>query len=66
MITGIGFIEGIHFERQFSLKSGKRPDFIFYLPKEKNLLSIANSLSVITKKYGKRNKIKVHNLQTIH
>ena len=38
MITGIGFIEGIHFERQFSLKSGKRPDFIFYLPKDKKLI----------------------------
>jgi len=38
MITGIGFIEGVHFERQFSLKSGKRPDFIFYLPKDKKLI----------------------------
>ena len=38
MITGIGFIEGLHVERQFSLKSGKRPDFIFYLPKEKKLI----------------------------
>ena len=38
MITGIGFIEGIHFERQVSLKNGKRPDFIFSLPKEKKLI----------------------------
>jgi DNA recombination protein RmuC len=38
MITGIGFIEGIHFEKQTTLKNGKRPDFMFYLPKGKKLI----------------------------